>query len=503
MRMKSKRSPSYVHSLKTSMALLFQHVKRRFQSSTLAYSFFLLLGILMGFLVCVNLPIFVSEVKDTMYALGGNVQDVINRCKAVGLEGVQGTKDASVVQGEGQSWNHVAQSSGSACSYFLSRKEQLPNTDVHDLPRIFMYEPAVNAYAKPNLHCEEQFFAGMIRANITGTLVDRIEDADRIYVSFYAQCFPNQEMNTDALVKRGGVSRKLLDRAPFELLWEELREHRDLKHRLRDVFIFSERHWTKRTGFGMPIRHLLKDYPFTVLSPEVTNLQAREMTKRNLPWLSRHVVIPQPPLVAWPLRDAKEIENRPHKFCFSGTQINRERRVLSAVLSQRNDSYVVAGCRLDRKKMQHHLRNNKFSASQQYRACQMCIIPLGDSLSDRRLFDAMASGCVPVVTQKMRPLPFSGISPDMDYRKAIIKLHPSGTQKDLKRQLETFESLSARDMASYREASVSIAEKLSYSECGGHSGLVLTLAQLKVQRDLEERGKLPRDLSSLLYEKIK
>ena len=203
--------------------------------------------------------------------------------------------------------------------------------------------------------------------------------------------------------------------------------------------------------------------------------------------------------MAWPLGDATEERDRPYKFCFSGTQINQERRVLSRLLASRNDSYVVAGCRADRQQLQHHLRSARWSAAQQYRSCQMCVIPLGDSLSDRRLFDAMSSGCVPVVTQRMRPLPFAG-SPDLNglYRRALVKLHHTGTEKDLRRQLETFESLSARDLQNHREASVAVAQKLSYSECGAHAGLVLTLAQLTKQRQLEEAGMKPNDLSSLL-----
>ena len=41
---------------------------------------------------------------------------------------------------------------------------------------------------------------------------------------------------------------------------------------------------------------MLRNYPFTILSPEVTNLQAEEARRKdNWRWLRRHVVVPQPP----------------------------------------------------------------------------------------------------------------------------------------------------------------------------------------------------------------
>ena len=481
------------------------------RSAWLTYCFCLLVGVFAGFLVAVNLPTFVYDVRHHMYGWTENVQimvDLIDGCRAVGLEDVTDTTRAKtkatipevVVQGEGQSWNHLGNASGAACPYSVGRTKQLSFVKLDMLPRVFMYEPAVNDYASQDIHCEEQYFAGLMRANVTGTLVDTVSEADRIYVSFYAQCFPNQEMGKSQVDLGGrkagrGVGLQV---SPFDMLWQELQEHHEIKTRLNDVFIFSERHWTKKTGFGMPIRQLLKNYPFTILSPEVTNLQQSEIrSMQNLAWLSKHVVIPQPPLVAWPLVDATDPQDRPYKFCFSGTQINKERRILSSVLSQRNDSYTVAGCRKDRKNMQHHLRNNKFSATQQYRSCQMCLIPLGDSLSDRRLFDAMSSGCIPLVTQKMRPLPYASTR-EVDYRSAIFTLHHRGTEKSIKAQLHRFEHLTPEDLKAQREASVSIAKKLSYSDCGGHTGLVLSLYQLQVQRDLVRQGRMPIDLYSLV-----
>ena len=483
----------------------------------------------------VHLPTFVREVHHVMNGITENVYDVvemIDGCRSVGMGQVKSTRGREVVQGEGQSWNHFEKSSGSACAYRLTRQEQLSHLDVDALPRIFVYEPRVNQRAYEHVKCEEQFFTEVMRANITGTLVDTVEAADRIYVAFYAQCFPNQKMRLEEELRdgkddkgssssrkstRSGKWRKSMStfsskKSPFDLLWEELQGEDEIMRRIEDVFIFSERHWTKRTGFGLEIRQVLKNYPFTILSPEVTNLQEIEVYPKksgksgkggkgkrdSTEWLGRHVVMPQPPLVAWPLADAEEEYARPYKFCFSGTQINKERRVLSRLLSERNDSYVVAGCRRDRHNLQHHLRNNKFSATQQYRSCEMCLVPHGDSLSDRRLFDAMSSGCVPVITPKLRPLPYA-MSEEVDYTQATLTLKYK-TESDLKQKLDELAGLPGDRLASYRKASVSIANKLSYSECGDYSGLFLTLNQLRLQREMQALDQLPSDLHSILLQ---
>lgn len=487
-------------------------------------------------LLVISVPTYVGEVRAVVKDLNelayGNiirptyyhVIEAFDTCESMGMVEVEALGEGEeVVQGEGQSWNHVGHSSGKACAYRMSREEQLPELTSEQsgywerakgLPKIYVYRPEVNAYAKKENRCEEQFFTSAILSNTTGTLVPRAEDADRIYVAFLAQCFPNQEMDLEGVVQdhkrkrdhftKGIRVHKLRKMTPFELLWEEVKGRDEIKDRLEDVFIFSERHWTKRTGFGEPIRNILKDYPFTILSPEVTNLKASEaLSEENQDWLARHVVMPQPPLVAWPLDGATRPQGRPYKFCFSGTQINNERRVLSDVLNRRNDSMVVAGCRRDRENLQHHLRNNKFSATQQYRRCEMCLVPHGDSLSDRRLFDAMASGCVPVVTPLMRPLPFA-MTNEVDYGSAALFLRENMREEELESELNDLAQRFAtfpEELQMLRENSVRIARKLSYSECGDQAGLVLTLNQLRVQRDLQNQGTTPYDLVSLLMER--
>ena len=46
-----------------------------------------------------------------------------------------------------------------------------------------------------------------------------------------------------------------------------------------------------------------------------------------------------------------------------------------------------------------------------------CLSPAGDTPSSARLFDAIASGCIPVIISDELELPFEGI---LDYRKVCM-----------------------------------------------------------------------------------
>lgn len=46
-----------------------------------------------------------------------------------------------------------------------------------------------------------------------------------------------------------------------------------------------------------------------------------------------------------------------------------------------------------------------------------CLCPAGDTPSSARLFDAIVSGCIPVIVSDELELPFEGI---LDYRKVIL-----------------------------------------------------------------------------------
>jgi hypothetical protein len=49
-----------------------------------------------------------------------------------------------------------------------------------------------------------------------------------------------------------------------------------------------------------------------------------------------------------------------------------------------------------------------------------CLNPAGDTPSSARLFDAIVSGCIPVIVSDELELPFEGI---LDYRKVCICIY--------------------------------------------------------------------------------
>ena len=49
-----------------------------------------------------------------------------------------------------------------------------------------------------------------------------------------------------------------------------------------------------------------------------------------------------------------------------------------------------------------------------------CLSPAGDTPSSARLFDAIVSGCIPVIISDELELPFEGI---LDYRKVCLHLY--------------------------------------------------------------------------------
>lgn len=49
-----------------------------------------------------------------------------------------------------------------------------------------------------------------------------------------------------------------------------------------------------------------------------------------------------------------------------------------------------------------------------------CLNPAGDTPSSARLFDAIVSGCIPVIVSDELELPFEGI---LDYRKVCMHLY--------------------------------------------------------------------------------
>ena len=329
----------------------------------------------------------------------------------------------------------------------------------------------------------------------------------RIYVPFAYQCRVASGI-TDRWYKSTGIDR----------LYKELKNSEiGRANRMHDVFIYSHRHYTQRTGFGLSMREILKTYEFTVLSPEVTNLSPAEVDA-GASWLYKHIVVPQVPLLAWSLPDALSASHREWKFCFMGTStLNEERRAMVEVMLSREDSLVVTACRNERMGLNRRLRKRNASTIL-YRHCEMCLIPLGDSLSDRRLFDAANAGCVPVVSQPLRPLPFpqaAGKKGDsggasnptngryvggIDWESSVLRMPIADStaigMRGLDERLDELASMPASKMMYYRSKVLTAASKFSFSPCGGYSGLLLTLQRLNQQR--WQGVSVPSDLKVLM-----
>lgn len=244
------------------------------------------------------------------------------------------------------------------------------------------------------------------------------------------------------------------------------------------------------------MRDILKKYEFTIISPEVTNLQVSEV-QTGANWLYKHIVLPQVPLLSWTLPDALSPSHREYRFCFMGSLINNERRAMVDVLLQRKDSLVVTACRGERANLNRRLRKRNASTVL-YRHCDMCMVPLGDSLSDRRLFDAANAGCIPIVSQPLRPLPFpqvgktgegsynSKYTGGIDWHSAVLRAPivdlTDKSKRLLSNRLDELASLSAASMRNLRSNVLAAATKFSFSSCGGYWGLLLTLQRLNQQR---------------------
>ena len=61
-----------------------------------------------------------------------------------------------------------------------------------------------------------------------------------------------------------------------------------------------------------------------------------------------------------------------------------------------------------------------------------CLSPAGDTPSSARLFDAIVSGCIPVIISDELELPFEGI---LDYRKVCMLLFFSSLPSSLLRSI--------------------------------------------------------------------
>lgn len=293
----------------------------------------------------------------------------------------------------------------------------------------------------------------MLHKNVTNSIVKRPEDADWIFIPYLSQI---------------DCGHDVMNSYPrFQHAFDAVR------HLGRRFIVYTARPWNARTMVHLETEEMLKRFKSLVVwSPEVRTINKWSLGTHEM-WLARHVVVPQPPL-EFEINDPafKPSWQRKFEFCFQGTQINYQRIVTAKVLANRNDSFVYAGCRRQRKSMAASQLASASSRSL-YSQCEFCIMPMGDSLSDKRLFDAMMSGCIPIIYEQLKPLPFAQF---LDYRKFSLHLSSTFWKSDISGALDKIQTLSREKRSAMRHALLYAAHSISFSSSDGYSGLHYALA---------------------------
>ena len=323
-------------------------------------------------------------------------------------------------------------------------------------PRVYVAWRETEAALAASLPCQacgEADWRDWLLANTTEALVARPEEADVVWIPFPGTCHC------------AGA------RPPrFEEAWQAVR------HLGPGRFAtLCTRPWMERTNFAMESRDFLRRYPrVSLFSPELKNVRSGEMEHAPAGF-RRHVVVPQ-----WPpdfevhqvAQGKAALQPRRYMFCFEGTQLNGQRTATALALGQRTDSFVRATCRRDRNNLNAVL--NTYSPAELYSQCEFCPLPKGDSLSDRRFFDAMRTGCIPVLFERLRPLPFVYW---LDYFTWAL-LQTAHDVPSLTSAFDRLAAMSPRRRADLRAAMMDTAVQISFDACQDRAGLWYAMASL-------------------------
>lgn len=102
--------------------------------------------------------------------------------------------------------------------------------------------------AEPQL-CSEQDFHRNLAANRTGMIVSDPDDANLFYVPYYAGCLQREVLRKEA--KAGRLFRQYLAALKATPQWRRFGG--------ADFFSYSQRHFTNRVAYGLPIRELMRE----------------------------------------------------------------------------------------------------------------------------------------------------------------------------------------------------------------------------------------------------
>lgn len=299
----------------------------------------------------------------------------------------------------------------------------------------------------------ERIMYMLIKSNVTHSVVTDPAQADWIYIPFFS-------------VITCGTSLHAAH-PNFNDIFKAVRP-------LGSRFIlFTARPWNLRTLVRRKTHAFLRRYPDVVVwSPEIRTITTRQLLP-PLNSVMRHVAVQQPPfLMEIPDEVFAPEWDRRFMFCFQGTQLNAQRTLTAEVLKRRGDSFVFANCRNDRKQNMY-TKLSPTTSRNLYATCQYCIMPMGDSLSDQRFFDAMIAGCIPVIYEPLKPLVFAQF---LDYTQFTFHVPTPRTEPWLSKQLDAIAQTSVAKQQQMRHHLHHAIRSISFSHEHNNAGLHFALA---------------------------
>ncbi|CAN0120809.1 unnamed protein product, partial [Ectocarpus fasciculatus] len=157
-------------------------------------------------------------------------------------------------------------------------------------------------------------------------------------------------------------------------------------------------------------------------------------------------------------------EDRDIPFFFVGTARGRpERENLDVVPAMASGSVIVLGHREENWGM-----NSKQYAEHMARSSRFCFSPRGDTASSRRLFDSIAAGCTPIVTEDTVPmLPFSRTA--LNYSDFAVVVDSAGlsTRESVKGVVRDVLSRSTAELEELQKGVRRVANELLYGITSG------------------------------------
>ena len=113
-------------------------------------------------------------------------------------------------------------------------------------------------------------------------------------------------------------------------------------------------------------------------------------------------------------------DERPHSVCFEGSDTHPTRRALFELFRDYPGADVRAPAKLGR---HGHVKRNPVCATRERMAsCRFCLVPPGLTPTSRRLYEAIATRCVPVIVSDRFVVPFSELIGDAALDQLVLRI---------------------------------------------------------------------------------